>query len=85
MRENFNGRGVAGCWRWYLIRVTRGSPALFRSGFARRFGVVEKGRRKGLLVFWALREGDWKRWRRGETIWRIELCVDAMLKVRERV
>jgi hypothetical protein len=85
MRENFNGRGVAGCWRWYLIRVTRGSPVLFRSGFARRVGEVEKGRREGLLVFWALRERDWKRWRRGETIWRIELCVDAMLEVCEKM
>jgi hypothetical protein len=36
-------------------------------------------------VFWALRERDWKRWRRGETIWRIELCVDVMLEVCERM
>jgi hypothetical protein len=86
MRENFNGRGVAGCWRWYLIRVMRGSPVLFvfRSGFARRVGEVEKGRREGLLV-WALRERDWKRWRRGETIRRIELCVDAMVEVCDRL
>jgi hypothetical protein len=44
MRLNLNGRGVLGCWRWYLIKVIRGSFFGLPLCFARFAGVVQKAR-----------------------------------------
>jgi hypothetical protein len=55
----------------------------FLSFLAAIVGVVENGREEmhfGIAVE-EERERDWKRWRRGETICRMELCEEAMVNV----
>lgn len=73
MREKRNGRGVFGCWRWYRIKVIRGSflgLPLFRPPAPTSIGEV--------VLMWRMEERccrraevegvvveEWIDWRRG--------------------
>jgi predicted ATP-binding protein involved in virulence len=66
------------------MSVTRGSTVFFFSFLAAIFVELEKGRREDAdgEVFERVEEvrEERKDWRRGETICRMELCVDAIVR-----